>query len=324
MALIAVGLSTQIYNNHVKSFFLLLGFPLLLLSMLGFFFGALAFLSQQQFGYAHTNWAEIADYTIYGIKTYGNWALGITVCWFIIAYFFHGRLIRKASGSHPVTRQEYPKLYNLLENLCISRGMRVPSFEIIESSALNAFSCGINNKSYKIVVTRGLLDALKEDELEAVLAHELTHIINRDVRVLVIAVIFVGMISFFAEVLARLWLNPRIVRGGRRSGSNGLQAMIAMVVLWVGYLFALLIRFALSRKREYLADAGAIELTKNPDALMRALIRIDGHDEIAAMNSMIHPMCIEHRSTWSLFSTHPSIRNRLKMISAMTHTPIPQ
>jgi heat shock protein HtpX len=123
-----------------------------------------------------------------------------TIIWIVIAYYFHQSMIDAVTGGREVTRTEEPRLYNLLENLCISRGITTPRLKVMESDALNAFTTGMNEKQYAITVTTGLLARLDDAELEAVLGHELTHIRNGDVRMLVIAVIIAGVIGFFAEL----------------------------------------------------------------------------------------------------------------------------
>ena len=250
----------------------------------------------------------------------------------MIAYFFHGSLMRLASHSQPITRQQMPRIYNMLENLCISRGLAMPQFEVIDSPALNAFATGINDSTYRIVLTRGIIESLPDDELESVIGHELTHIINRDARLLVIAVIFVGMISFCAQLLYR-----GIIYGGRpnyyarRSNNKNegetmlVGVLLALAILMIGYVFAIAIRFALSRKREFLADAGSVELTKNPEAMMRALLRISGKDVVTGMPNEVQQMCIENTHEFlGMFATHPSTDARVRALSEMTNTPVPQ
>lgn len=331
MALIATGLTTHILNNHVKSVLLLAGFPVLLLGMIGAFFGGLDLL--QQYGmHAKPDAARAWDAAVTGVWHYGHFAFLGAAIWFVVAFFAHGAMMRMATGSQPVTRAQMPKIYNMLENLCISRGIPMPAFEVIDSPALNAFATGINQKTYKIVLTRGIIERLSDDELEAVIAHELTHIVNRDVRLLIISVIFVGMISFFAEILFRTLMHGRRPNYyARRSNNNrdgGAQLavmLLALAVLAVGYVFAILIRFALSRKREYLADAGSVELTKNPDGMMRALLRISGNDKVSGMPDEVQQMCIENSAPFmALFATHPSISDRVRVISEMTGTPAPE
>ena len=329
MFLSAVGLKTHIYNNNLKSVLLLAGFPFLLLCMIGAFSGGLSLLSLRAASpFAPLTVSAFKAGAFQGIYAYGHYAFLVAGIWFVIAYLFQGQIINMATAARPVTRTEMPRIYNLLENLCISRGLAVPRFEVIDSPALNAFATGINDSNYKIVLTRGLIDCLDDDELEAVIAHELTHIINRDVRLLIVSVIFVGMISFMCEMVFRLMMN-----GGRRAnyysndrdrGSGFVIMLLALVILSVGYLLAIVIRFALSRKREYLADAGAVELTHKPEALMRALLRIQGRDQIGPLPGNIKQMCIENSMDFmGLFATHPSIRDRVQVISRMTATPIP-
>jgi heat shock protein HtpX len=265
-----------------------------------------------------------------GMMNYSPIAIGITAIWFTIAWFFHGSMISAAAGAQPVTRQQMPKIYNMLENLCISRGIPMPKFEVVDSPALNAFAAGINEKTYKIVLTRGIIEKLQDDELEAVIAHELAHILNRDVRLLIISVIFVGMISFFAEMAfrsLRYGARPAFYSRGnsRESGGAALILLVAAVILGIGYLFALVIRFALSRKREFLADAGAVELTRNPEAMMRALMRISGQDKVRGMPDEVQQMCIENSTRFlGMFSTHPPIPKRIEAIAKMTNTPVPE
>src|SRR3954465_8525089 len=127
-----------------------------------------------------------------------------TALWILIAYKFHQRMIDAVTGGREITRQEEPRLYNLLENLCISRGITMPKLKVIEDGSLNAFATGMNEKQYSITVTSGLINSLDDAEIESVLGHELTHIRNGDVRMLVIAVIIAGVIAFFAELVFRL------------------------------------------------------------------------------------------------------------------------
>jgi heat shock protein HtpX len=243
--------------------------------------------------------------------------------WVLIAYKFHQAMIDAVTGGREVTRQEQPRLYNLLENLCIARGTPMPKLKVMESDALNAFATGLNEKQYSITVTTGLLKRLDDAELEAVLGHELTHIRNGDVRMLVIAVVIAGVISFFAELLFRGFFNSGFGwRGRDRSssrdsergkGGGGAAILIAVVLVAVAYMLSLVIRFALSRSREYLADAGSVELTKNPDGMITALRKIEGRGELSNANSAIMEMCVDNpRSGFAdIFATHPPIDKRV-------------
>jgi heat shock protein HtpX len=242
-----------------------------------------------------------------------------TAIWIVIAYKFHQKMIDALTGGHEVSRAEQPRLYNLLENLCISRGIPMPKLKIMESDALNAFATGMTEQQYSITVTTALLARLNDAEVEAVLGHELTHIRNGDVRMLVIAVIIAGVISFFAEMFFRV-----LFRGGMSSGSSSSSGssdrkgggagaiMIAVALIALAWILSLLIRFALSRSREFLADAGAVELTKNPDAMISALRKIEGRGELNGATSSVMEMCIDNprEGFADLFATHPSIDRR--------------
>jgi heat shock protein HtpX len=242
-----------------------------------------------------------------------------TVAWILIAYKFHQSMIDALTGGREVTRQEQPRLYNLLENLCISRGITMPKLKVADDPALNAFATGMNEKQYAITVTSGLLARLNDAELESVLGHELTHIRNGDVRMLVIAVIIAGAISFFAELVFRLFFQGGMSfrRGGdRKGGGAGVAILIAIALIVVAWVLSLVIRFALSRSRELLADAGSVELTKNPDAMISALRKIEGRGELAGATSAVMEMCLDNpREEFAdLFATHPPIEERIQAI----------
>lgn len=326
MALVATGLTTHIMNNQLRSALLLVGFPVLLAAMMFTFFAGLAAMTQN-YG-AAINWDAAFAAAWQSTLQYGHWAIIGAGAWFVIAYFFHGAMMRAATGSQPITRAQMPKIYNMLENLCIAEGMAMPAFEVIDSPSLNAYASGINDKTYKIVLTRGIIDALRDDELEGVIAHELSHIKHRDVRLLIISVIFVGMIGFLSEMAFRSLMyggSPRMYGSNDRKGGGGAVVLLALAILFVGYVFSILIRFALSRRREYMADAGAVEMTKNPDAMMRALLRISGKDQVKGMPDDVQMMCIENSHRFmGLFATHPSIESRVEVLSRMTGAPVPQ
>src|ERR1700681_3023865 len=244
-----------------------------------------------------------------------------TVVWIVIAYYFHQSMIDGLTGGREVSRTEEPRLYNLLENLCISRGITTPKLKVMESDALNAFATGMNEKQYSITVTSALLERLDDAELEAVLRHELTHIRNGDVRMLVIAVIIAGAVAFFAEMFFRLWFNTGFGFRSRRSdgdsdrgkGGNFIAIVIAVALVAVAWLLSSVIRFALSRSREFLADAGSVELTKNPDAMISALRKIEGRGELQGATSAVMEMCVDNpREGFSdLFDTHPPVDKRI-------------
>lgn len=322
-----IGLQSQIWNNNLRSLLLIGSYPFVLAGLV-WICATLA----GAFLYPAPAGADSAAIWAYGQSfasaTLAQWwptILTVVVVWFVIAYFFQGKMVRMLSNAVPVTRADEPALYNMLENLCISRGMKTPRINIIESPALNAFASGIDDASYTVTVTRGLMNTLAPDELEAVLGHELTHIINRDVRLLIISVIFTGMIGFFAQMCwSIIRYNLYIPARGRRDGRGIILIFVFAIVLWVGYMATIFTRFALSRRREYMADAGAVTLTKNPEAMMRALMRIAGQDRVAGMPGDVTLMCIENAQPFmGLFATHPPISDRIAALSAATQTPIP-
>jgi heat shock protein HtpX len=197
----------------------------------------------------------------------------------------------------------------------------MPRLKVMEDRALNAFATGLNQKQYSITVTSGLLENLDDPEVEAVLGHELTHIRNGDVRMLVIAVIIAGVISFFAEMFFRMmyysrgWGGSRGPGGGDRKGSGGAGAaiVIAIALIAVAWLLSVVIRLALSRSREFLADAGSVELTKNPDAMISALRKIEGRGELPGATSAVMEMCVDNPRAGmaDLFASHPSVERRV-------------
>jgi heat shock protein HtpX len=314
----AYGLYSHIQSNRRRSVVLLIGLFFLVYVMT--FAGAL--LAEVLAGDARLDFlinAAIRD-TLYSLP----WVTIGTIVWIFIAYGFHQAMIDALTGGQEVTRREEPRLYNLLENLCISRGITMPKLKVMESDALNAFATGLNEKQYSITVTTGLLARLDDPEVEAVLGHELTHIRNGDVRLLVIAVIIAGVISFVAEIVFRgLFQGGFNWRGSRRSGDGdrgrgGAMAaiLVALALIAIAWLLSIVIRFALSRQREFLADAGSVELTKNPDAMISALRKIEGRGELEGATSAVMEMCVDNpRSGFAdLFSTHPSIDSRVEAL----------
>jgi heat shock protein HtpX len=245
-------------------------------------------------------------------------AIAVAV-WFTIAWFAHQRIIDLATGARPVSRADEPELYNLLENLCISRGLTMPRLRVIETDALNAYASGLHEGQYSVTVTRGLMNELDTDELEAVLAHELSHIRHHDVRLLVIGIIFVGIISFVGELIARGLFRGALFRaGGARRGRGGnMIAVIAIaaIIVAVAWVLAVAIRFAVSRKREFMADAGSVELTKNPDAMISALRKVAAGPRVEKATPELRQMFLHDRPAEAgftgMFATHPPIEKRI-------------
>lgn len=242
------------------------------------------------------------------------------IIWFTIAWFSHSSMINAATGSKPLARNENKRVYNLVENLCISTGMSMPKVNVIEDDSLNASASGINERTFSVSLSRGIINKLNDEELEAVIAHELTHIRNRDVRLLIISIVFVGIFAFISEMIFRSMQFGRIGKGKKEGG----VIIIALLLALVGYLIASLFRFALSRKREYLADAGSAELTHHPLALASALRKISEDSRIEAVERrdvaqmfIENPRAKEQKSSFSfsmLFATHPPIDKRIEIL----------
>jgi heat shock protein HtpX len=332
----AHGLYTHIASNKFRSMLLLAGLFVLVYVMV----------------YAGALIAEVVihagapvDYYLMAaardLVTAFPYATAGAALWIVIAYFFHQRIVDAVTGGEDVTRQQQPRLYNLLENLCISRGIPMPKLKIIESDALNAFATGLNQRQYAITVTSGLLNALNDQEVEAVLGHELTHIRNGDVQMMVIAVIIAGVVGFFAELFFRSFTNFGYYGGygggygrswssspssssssssdGDRKSSGGgaiVVIIVAVALIALAWLLSQLVRLALSRSRELLADAGSVELTKNPDAMISALRKIENRGELPGATSAVMELCLDNpREGFSdLFATHPSVDARVQAL----------
>ena len=181
-----IGLDKQIRKNNFNSVLLLIAFPALLLGMC---YALVYFLQKEHGTDPNTLFLQAAPAVLGGVGV-----------WFLIAWAGHSAFIRMATGSKTLDRTENKRVYNLVENICISQGMTMPKVYIIEDDSLNAFASGINNRSYSVSLSRGIINKLDDDELEGVIAHEITHIKNRDVRLLIVSIIFVGIFAFLAEL----------------------------------------------------------------------------------------------------------------------------
>src|SRR3982075_2730923 len=325
----AYGLYTHIASNKFRSMLLLAG--LFVLIYIVVYAGALI-------AEVVLNSDGSVDYYLMAaardLVTAFPYATGAAVLWIVIAYFFHQSIVDAVTGGEDVTRQQQPRLYNLLENLCISRGIPMPKLKVMDSEALNAFATGLNQRQYAVTVTSGLLKALNDQEIEAVLGHELTHIRNGDVQLMVIAVIIAGVVGFFGELFFRMFTNLSWNSSGSGSswssssssssssdsdskGSGGggaiVVVIIAVALIVVAWLLSQVVKLALSRSRELLADAGSVELTKNPDAMISALRKIENRGELPGATSAVMEMCIDNprEGFADLFATHPSVDSRV-------------
>ena len=315
---------------------LLLGFPTILLVMVWVFLFVIHSIEGSYYDdYGNVSYGVSLDQVTHEFLLTLPWVVGGVGIWFAIAYFSNASMIRHATGARPISRRDNPRIYNIVENLTMACGMSMPQINVIDDPQLNAFASGIDEKSYTVTVTTGLMNRLNDDELAGVVGHELTHIRNRDTRLLITSIVFVGIISTVTSLIARILWNTFIYGGGgrRRSNSNGKNGggasiivvlLIGLVCAAIAYFFTLLTRFAISRKREYMADAGGAELCGDPLALASALRKISanpglgnvGREDIAQMY-IIRPKSMANslmERINALFSTHPSTARRIQLL----------
>jgi len=247
----------------------------------------------------------------------------VAFIWILISYFSGGKMILGMAHARQVTFDDNKELYRLVENTAIMAGLPMPKIFIIEDNSLNAFATGRNPKEASIAVTRGIVDKLDEAELQTVIAHELAHIGNRDIRLMLITIAGIGCFLFFGEMLIRV-----AFRSGRGGGKNSGKAVLVLLAIGVfclifGYIVAPILRFALSRRREYQADSTAVKITRDPDALIRALSKISGDPRVEALdtNRLVGNMCIASPGKVGfiskLYLTHPPMDKRIEALRGM-------
>lgn len=311
----AFGLQTHIRANQLRSLLLIASFLALVVAL------TWSFLLLYEAAMGGPSVGVLLARATADLPFVLPWSLGGTALWFLIAFAFHRKMIAHATGAEDLAEADAPRLRHVLETLCISRGLVTPRLMIIETPALNAYASGLGDADATVTVTRGLVDALSETELEAVLAHELTHLRNRDTQLLVVAIIFTGLFGFIADLVFRnlnfpLGGLPRSNKEDRESKSSGaaiIVIVIALAIIALSWGLSVLARFALSRTREFMADAGAVDLTKNPDAMISALRKIEGRGTIPDMPSRMSAFFIDNplASAADLAATHPAIAERV-------------
>lgn len=317
-----VGIETQRSRNNFHSLLLLILFPCLVVGLV--LFASYLFVSfvYNDPEYRIDTWAVTMDI----FRGFAPFAIAGVFVWFIIAYFANSSIIRSATASYTLERKENKRVYNLVENLCMSQGMKMPKVNIIDDDSLNAFASGINDRTYTVTLTRGIINKLDDEELEGVIAHELAHIKNRDVRLLIVSIVFVGIFAMLAQMSFQMLRGVSLSSGSRREKGGGVIVivLIAIIVAAIGYLFSTLLRFAISRKREYLADAEGAQMTKKPYALASALRRISADPNVEAITREdVAQLFIEHPGSQAkgflsglsgIFATHPPIESRIKIL----------
>ena len=302
-------------SANKRNSILLIGAVTLLLAALGF-----------TIGYGTTGAVEGA----FGVTT---GAIVLAMLLSVGSYFAGDKLVLGASGAKEVTQQVAPQLMNVVQEISLAAGTPVPKVYIIDDTAPNAFATGRDPKHASVAITTGLLQKLDREELQGVIAHELGHVRNFDIRFALLVAVLVGSIALLADFFLRFtfWGGGRSRGGDRDRGGGGLAAIlfvVAIVLAIVAPIVARLVQLAVSRQREYLADATSVELTRNPRGLERALAKIAGDREVLEVANratqhlyFTNPIKkFEERST-SMFSTHPAIVDRINRLRQLTGEP---
>lgn len=280
--------------------------------IIGFFVGLLTFFF------------FLLDQYMGGGTGYALFGFGISLVTGFFSYFYSDKLVLKMSGAKPASKEEYFDYYTVTENLSIAAGIPMPKLYVIQDDALNAFATGRDPKHAVVAATTGILKRLDRSDIEGVIAHELSHIRNYDILVMTIVSVLVGTVAYTVDIVMRMmWF------GGddRNSKGNAIAMVLFLVMLIVMPLVATLIQFAISRKREYLADASGALLTRNPEGLASALEKIsaDPHMLRHASTATAH-MYISNpfkkgsrAANWltNLFSTHPPVEERIRILRGM-------
>ena len=247
--------------------------------------------------------------------------------WIVIAYYSGDQMLLRGAGAIEIHRDDQPEIYRLVENLCIAAGLPMPRVYIINDNSLNAFATGRDPQHASVALTKGIVTKLERVELEGVIAHELSHIQNRDIRLMLITVAGISFFTFLSEICFRMGLSSSRSRG--KNSGQGALLFFALGVFFAiyGFLIAPLIRLAVSRTREYQADATAALMTRNPDALARALQKISQDPRVESLDkhASMAAMCIENPLSKhsfftflsGMFATHPPIERRIALLRQM-------
>jgi heat shock protein HtpX len=244
----------------------------------------------------------------------------LSIFYAVIVYSYSSTIIASLLDAKP--NVEHPKLkqlQNIVEELSVACGIRPPQIYVIQTPALNAFASGVDPDKSIIGVTTGLLDTLNRDELSGVVAHELAHIVQKDTKVVVLSLLLVGIIGILSDLVLRMVFVSSHNRTNKNSGGAGIFILVALVLALLAPIFAQLIRLCISRKREYLADATAVQLTRYPAGLASALEKIKSGPALKVTDDVAQ-LCIHNNTgNWfsGLFSTHPPIDDRISALKRM-------
>ena len=304
----------HIAKNRAKTILIIIGF-VFFLSLIGYFVG-MYFDYRYGMGTAYSVALMVIALIIALFASFGS-------------YYFSDRIVLSMTGARPVSREDDPRLYYMVEGLSIAAGLPMPAIYIIYDQGMNAFATGRNPKKGVIVFTRGLLESLNDEELKGVISHELAHIKNYDILLGTIIVVLVGIVSIIANIMTRL-----LFFGGRgkRSTKGSGGGIIMIVVLVIGVLFiivspvvAMIIRMAISRNREYLADSTGALISRYPPGLASALRKISSNSEVKTASSatahlfISNPLGEKSRVMFkSLFNSHPPVKERIERLNEMS------
>lgn len=306
----------NIAKNRAKTVLIIICF-VFFISLIGYFIGVY-FDYRYGFGSTYSVMLMMIALVIAALASFGS-------------YYYSDRIVLSMTGAKPISRSEDPRIFYMVEGLAIAAGVPMPKIYEISDPGMNAFATGRNPGKAVIVFTRGILKELNDDELKGVISHELAHIKNYDILLGTIIVVLVGMISIMANIMARLFFFGGRGRRSKKGVSNG-GGKIMLVLLIVGIVFILIspivatiIRMALSRNREYLADSTGAMISRYPAGLASALRKIKGNSEIRSANSATahlfinNPLGKNSRVMFkSLFNSHPPIEERIERLNKMS------
>jgi len=265
----------------------------------------------------------VASY-MYGDITIMFWVIGIAAAWSLMQFFAAGSEAIALSGAIEIQKADNPRFYRIVENLCISQGMPMPKVYIINDQAPNAFATGRDPEHAMVAATSGLLDIMSDSELEGVMAHEMGHVKNYDIRVSMIVFGLVVAVGFIADILLRMsFFAGRSRNDDNNGGGNPVVLIFGIVAMILAPLVAILVQLAVSRQREYLADATSAMTTRNPEALASALQKLEdyGRPMQRQSSSMAHLWIADPapkpNMAQRLMSTHPPIQERIARLREM-------
>lgn len=264
---------------------------------------------------------DVAPVSSFGVAAAAALAAA-SIIWSLLSLVFGSRLVNAMAEAREITKDDAPQLFNVVEEMSLAAGVPMPKVRIMETDALNAFATGTSTSNASIAVTRGLLNQLNRDELQGVVAHEMAHIANLDTRYMTIVVVTVGLIALIADITLRsmAWGRFGGSRGSsdRRGGGNALLIIVLLVVAILAPIAARLVQMAVSRQREYLADATSVQFTRNPNGLIAALTKLTaaaapfpGASRANQHLFIVNPIQTFTARSSSLMATHPDIEDRI-------------